>query len=319
MEVPPLFAYFLAFYMMFAISGDNAASTMSAAVGSGVRSLREAIVIIAVFGILGALLQGSAVHETLGGGIIGSIPAYAGIAILITTAVWGSGLLLGFIPVSSAYAVVGASIGAGIYLNASLNWYLIAVVALGWIISPFAAFGITLFIAWFIVPSLRLKLKSPLRIYRFLSFLITAGACFQAYTFGANRIGFVTGPLAQTVSIDPTALFIVAILGMILGPVIVGRRFINVLGRDITHLDAGQGFSTTIGSATSDYALTLLGIPSSFDATTFGGVLGAGSSRGLSTLKTRIIRRMTLVWVSTITVSALTGYVLSSVLHGVGV
>jgi PiT family inorganic phosphate transporter len=106
---------------------------------------------------------------------------------------------------------------------------------------------------------------------------------------------------------------------MIAGPVVVGRKFIRVLATDITHLDPSQGFSTTIGSATSDYTLTLFGIPSSFDSTTFGAVVGAGSSKGLSSVRTSMVRKIISIWILNIVISVITGYSLSYVLHTLGV
>jgi PiT family inorganic phosphate transporter len=307
-----LLTYPVAFFLMFASSGDNTASSMSPVVASGVRSFWEVILIIAVFGTLGAVLQGSAVEETLGGGIIpGAIPGYAAVIIIFTTALWGSGLLLGFVPVSTAYAVIGASIGTGLYLGTALNWQQIGFIVLGWLITPFATLVISLGIAWYILPLIRLRAKSPLNTFRILSLLLTAGACFQAFTFGANRIGFVTGPIRQAFGEAPTPLYGLAILGMILGPVVVGRRFIQVLGRDITRLDPGQGFSVNIGSAVSVFGMNLFGLPASYDVAAVGGVVGAGASKGLRQVRVRVVKRIAITWVVSIMLSLITAYVLA--------
>ncbi|MDD1678124.1 MAG: inorganic phosphate transporter family protein [Methanomicrobiales archaeon] len=312
MDFLSLLTYPVAFYLMFSSSGDNTAASMGPVVGSGVRSFWEVILIIAVFGTLGAVLQGSAVEQTLGGGIImDALPGYAAVIIILTTALWGSGFLLGFVPVSTAYAVIGASIGTSLYLGTTLNWQLIGFIVLGWFITPFVALAISLGIAWYILPFLRLRGKNPLNTYRILSVLLTAGACFQAYTFGANRIGFVTGPIRQAFGEASTPLYLLAIVGMILGPAVVGRRFIKVLGRDITRLDPGQGFSVNMGSAVSVYAMTLFGLPASFDIATVGGVVGAGSSKGLHQVRTRVVKKIAITWVGSIVLSLITAYLLA--------
>lgn len=304
--------YALIFYMMFTISADNASSALSPVVGSGVRTFRQSIVILAIFGTIGAILQGSGVSQTLGQEIIlESLPQFTGIAIVLTTALWGSGLLLGFVPVSSAYAIVGATIGVGLFLGAPMNWTQLFFIALGWLVSPFIAFFIAVFLLWYIIPLLRMKLKNPLKSYRFFSVMLTVSACFQAYIFGANRIGFATGPLQATVRGEPTILFWVAIAGLILGPTIMGRKFIKVLGQQITELDEGQAFSMTIGFVIAVYLLTLFGLPASFDVAIFGGTIGAGYSKGLSRLKFKTIRRLLTTWIVTIFLSIATGYILA--------
>jgi Phosphate/sulphate permeases len=150
--------------------------------------------------------------------------------------------------------------------------------------------------------------KSPLNNYRILSLLITAGACFQAYVFGANRIGFVTGPIRQAFGAASNPLYLLALLGMILGPMVVGRRFIRVLGQDVTPLDPGQGFSVNFGSSLSVYGMTLFGLPASFDIAALGGVVGAGASKGLHQVRARVVRRIVITWVVSILLSLVTAY-----------
>ena len=319
MDISTFFAYAVAFYMMFASSGDNSASSMGPVVGSGVRNFWEVVIIIAVFGTLGAVLQGSPVEETLGGGIImDGIPGYAAVIIVLTTALWGSGLLLGFVPVSTAYAVVGATVGIGLYLHAALDWQLVGIIVIAWIATPFFALAIALSIAWYLLPLIKLRVKSPLKFFRILSLLLTAGACFQAYTFGANRIGFVTGPFSQAFGAVSSPLFMLALLGMALGPLVVGKRFIKVLGRDITRLDPGQGFSVNTGSALTAYMLNLFGLPASFDVAALGGVVGAGASKGLAQVRTRVLKRIMITWVASIGLSLVTAYGLACGYHALG-
>lgn len=305
----------IALYMMFSVCGDNASSSMSAVVGGGVRTMKEAVVMIAIFGTIGALLEGWRVEHTLGKGLIlGELPAHASFAVVLATALWGSGLLLGFIPVASAYAVVGATMGVGFFVGLPLNWFQLGLIAVGWLITPFMAAGASLFLNWIVVPMMRLRMRTPLRIYRLFSVLLTIGGCFTAYTMGANRLGFATGPLSTVSGVDTRILFVISILGMALGPIVVGKRFINALGRDITELDAGQGFSIDLGSSIAVYALNLFGLPASFDTADFGAVIGAGASKGVSTLRGRKIKRILVTWPLSMVLSGMTAYGLAYVL-----
>jgi phosphate/sulfate permease len=319
MDLFTIIAFVVTFYMMFSVAGDNYASVMGGVVGSGVRTNREAIIILAIFGTIGAILEGSGVSQTLGGGIIEqSIPNYAAIAIVLTTAIWGSGLLLGFVPVASAYAIVGATIGVGLFLGSTLNMQQLEIIVVGWLSTPFIAFGLAVVISWFIVPLLRLKLRNSVKRYRVFSLLLTASACFQAYTFGANRIGFATGPFRNTFGVDPTALFFVALSGMIIGPLVIGKKFVKVIGRQITALDEGQAFSMNTSSVSTAYVLNLFGLPASFDVAVFGSVIGAGASKGISRLRMKIIKKLVYVWLFTITMSVLSGYTLALVFKTLG-
>ncbi|MFA6384902.1 MAG: inorganic phosphate transporter, partial [Candidatus Omnitrophota bacterium] len=54
----------------WSIGANDAANSLGTAVGSRVINLRQGIILIAIFGFLGAFLQGSHVTATIGKGII---------------------------------------------------------------------------------------------------------------------------------------------------------------------------------------------------------------------------------------------------------
>src|SRR5919197_2550167 len=55
------------------VGGNNSAAEMGPAFGAGVRSQQEAIALIAVFSMLGALIAGAHVVHTVGSGIMPSV------------------------------------------------------------------------------------------------------------------------------------------------------------------------------------------------------------------------------------------------------
>jgi phosphate/sulfate permease len=52
------------------IGANNSAASMATAYGAGVRSKREAVILIAVFALMGAFLAGARVIKTLSGGLV---------------------------------------------------------------------------------------------------------------------------------------------------------------------------------------------------------------------------------------------------------
>ena len=65
-----LFTILMGAAVGWSIGANDAANSLGAAVGSRVLKLKQAIILISIFGILGAFLQGSYVVKTIGKGIV---------------------------------------------------------------------------------------------------------------------------------------------------------------------------------------------------------------------------------------------------------
>ena len=70
MELLIPLAIILSTFLALNIGANNSAAAMATAYGAGVRTKREAVILIAIFAVFGALLAGAPVVETLGKGIV---------------------------------------------------------------------------------------------------------------------------------------------------------------------------------------------------------------------------------------------------------
>ncbi|MDT1060565.1 anion permease [Paracoccus sp. CPCC 101403] len=134
----------VATYLALSIGANDVANALGPAVGAGAIGLTTGLVLVAGMDVLGAVLAGEAVTRTLTEGLMGetlgdSAPAASMmLAALIGAASWISVATRMNAPVSTTHSVVGAIAGAGIatYGFGAVNWSAMAVVALGWIVSP---------------------------------------------------------------------------------------------------------------------------------------------------------------------------------------
>lgn len=141
-----IFILLCGFYAAWNIGSNDVANAVGPSVGSGVLSLRQAVIIAAIFEFLGALLLGDRVAGTIESGLISVSNSifssrdyiYGMISALLATGTWLH--LASFFgwPVSTTHAIVGAVIGFGIALGHAsvIHWQAIGVISLSWVLSP---------------------------------------------------------------------------------------------------------------------------------------------------------------------------------------
>jgi PiT family inorganic phosphate transporter len=133
-------------YMTWGIGANDVANAMGTSVGSGAITVKQAIVIAAIFEFAGAFLAGGSVTSTIRKGIIDPAPiaanpellVYGMLAALLAAAIWLMVATTRGWPVSTTHSIVGAIVGfaiAGIGMDA-VKWDKIGQIAASWVVSP---------------------------------------------------------------------------------------------------------------------------------------------------------------------------------------
>jgi PiT family inorganic phosphate transporter len=133
-------------YMAWNIGANDVANAMGTSVGTGAITLRQAVVIAAIFEFAGAFFVGSNVTNTIRKGILDPAPFLQDpealvrgmLAALIGAAVWLHIATHFGLPVSTTHSIIGSIIGFGI-LNAGLgaiNYGVLGSVVGSWFLSP---------------------------------------------------------------------------------------------------------------------------------------------------------------------------------------
>ena len=133
-------------YMTWGIGANDVANAMGTSVGSGAITVKQAIIIAAVFEFAGAVVAGGHVTKTIRKGIIdpSSITAqpellvYGMLAALLAAAIWLMIASTKGWPVSTTHSIVGAIVGftvVGIGPEA-VNWGKISGIVASWLVSP---------------------------------------------------------------------------------------------------------------------------------------------------------------------------------------
>ncbi len=159
-------------FMAWGIGANDVANAMATSVGSKALTIKQAILVAAVFEFAGAFLAGGQVTSTIRKGIIDAsavegnpeLLVYGMLAALLAAAVW---LLIasrkGW-PVSTTHSIVGAIVGfaiVGIGVE-SVHWSKVGTIAASWIVSPMLS-GVLAFFIFMSVQKLILDTEDPLK------------------------------------------------------------------------------------------------------------------------------------------------------------
>jgi PiT family inorganic phosphate transporter len=223
-------------YMTWGIGANDVANAMGTSVGSGAITVKQAIIIAAVFEFTGAFIAGGNVTSTIRKGIIDpttitgqpDILVFGMLAALLAAGIWLMIASSRGWPVSTTHSIVGAIVGfalAGIGTEA-VHWDKIGMIVASWVVSPaiggLLAFTLMMSIRKFIlntdVPFESARKWGPFYVF-LLGFVIslvtlfkglkhldlefTIGQSFMAAVFFGLIIAMIGRVLIRRVKIDP--------------------------------------------------------------------------------------------------------------------
>lgn len=147
-------ATFFGIFMAFNIGGNDVANSFGTSVGAGTLTIRQALIVAAIFEVSGAVIAGGEVTKTIRSGIVDLSQlnvepmqfVYIMMSALLAAAIW---LLIatkkGW-PVSTTHSIIGGIVGASVTLGfiigggdtgfALVKWEKIGAIAISWVLSP---------------------------------------------------------------------------------------------------------------------------------------------------------------------------------------
>ncbi|MGH2451815.1 MAG: inorganic phosphate transporter [Candidatus Limnocylindria bacterium] len=316
----PVFLLGVALSYVYAFIGGftDAANAIATAVGTRAFSPRQAVLVAAVFELLGAL-TGTAVALTVGRGIVPPelLTQGAVIAALLGAMTWSLFTYRRGIPVSETHGLIGGIIGVGLYMAGAdaIIWTSVLPVLAAIVVSPaLGLLGGMLLLG--LVYHLFQHVARPRAAALFRS-LQRGSAMYMAFSHGRNDaqkpMGVLTIAIAVYVGEPATGvplwvIFTVAAVAG-LGVAAGGWRIIRTLGTRVTGLSPEQGFAAETSAATVLQVASEFGIPVSTTHTITSAIVGTGIARRWTAVRWELVAEIAMSWLLTLPATVVLGFV----------
>ena len=298
-------AILAAVFMGVNIGGNNAAASMGAAYGAKARTKLQAVALIGVFSLLGAVLNGGEVIKTLGVGILpsgtilleGAVVAVgaAGITIFLANIVR--------LPISTSQAAVGAIIGIGFFYDFSkINTHTIAEIVVWWVVTPVLAWLLAYIVGKYLYTEILIWLAdhsdSEESIRKLLNILLTVSGSYVAYSAGANNAANAVGPFVGAGVVTSFQGAVIGGLALGVGAFLLGGRVLDTVGKEITELCVIRAVFVEFIAAAIVHAASIYGIPVSLGEIVTAGVIGIGcANSGMHIMKGDTVKKIAMAWI----------------------
>ncbi len=296
-------------YVGWNIGANDTANCIGTTVGAGLLPFSQAVLIVALFAILGALLQGQHVMKTIGKGIVYQELDFLAVCVaLVCSGIFVTLATFKRIPTSTSQAIVGGVVGIGLAVNAPINTAKFWTIAGSWVICPMMVMALAYALSRLTAVILARIQVSILIVQQVMGWLAILSGCYVAYSMGANNAGNAVGPISSLGLFPPIWLLALGGGAIAAGAITYGRKVADTVGKGITPLDVRGAFVAQTASAAGMHLFSLWGIPVSTSSAIVGAVVGVGLVKGARTISKKTLITILVGWVLTPCLAAVTSF-----------
>ena len=292
-------------FVGWSLGSNDSANLFGTGVAANVVKYRTAIILISVFVVIGALLEGYKSMDT-----VGEMSKMSHMAAFI--AALSAGLCVATfsylsLPVSTSQAIMGAVLGIGM-ISGIPDFSRLYKVVLCWILTPIGAmmFG---FVFYPLFAKIFNKILMDLHHRNLLIkvALIFAG-CYGAYSLGANNVANVTGVYVGSGLLTPFDAALIGSLSIASGVLTYSKKVMDTIGKKIVELDGFSAFIAEFSAALTVHLFTQVRVPVSTSQAIVGAVTGVGLMKGVKTVRKRTLIEIGIGWIATPLSSGIIAY-----------
>ncbi len=279
------------------LGANDSANVFGTAVSSRMVRYSTAVILSAIFVMLGAVLQGEEGIKTLGS--LADQDMNTAFIISTAAAITVTIMTVLKLPISTSQAVVGAIIGGGILSNAPIDLSKLGKIIICWLATPIGGFFFT-YIFYYafqkIFKIFKVDMVTTDGIMR--TSLILAG-CYGAYALGANNVANVTGVYVVGGLLNEMQAVLIGGVSIAIGVITYSRNVMFTVGKSIVPLDAFSALVTVVAHAVTVHIFAIIGVPVSTSQAIVGAVMGIGLIRNVEAINYKTVRKIFSGWMLT--------------------
>ena len=308
-------------YLGWGIGANDSANIFGTAVATNVIRFRTAIILIAIFVVVGSMLEGPKLFDHLTFSKESSsnmaLAATLAAAITVTFITYLS------IPTSTSQAAVGAFMGIAIGVSgiSGVAWSKFITMLICWILNPIACIILCIILLKGIGYLLSRIVRNDLIRDRIYKIGLIIFGCYGAYTLGANNVVVTTAPYYHAGMFGPIgsrAAFWAATIGGIsiaIGALTYSRRVMITIGKKITPLSPFSAMIVVMTHSLALHFFTQFNIPVSSSQAVVGAVIGVGLFHGAKTINKKTMAKIFAGWLITPLIATLLAFGLLQVIR----
>jgi len=296
------------------LGANDSANVFGTAVSSRMVRYSTAVILSAIFVMLGAFLQGGEGIKTISNLSVQTVNS----AFITSTATAITVILMTFLklPISTSQAVVGAILGVAVFSGgaSAINSGELIKIVICWLATPVGALLFTYLFYYLFRWGFRVFKSDMVTSDGLIRAGLILAGCYGAYALGANNVANVTGVYVGTLLTVNQAVVIGGI-STASGVLTSSKNVMFTVGKGIAPLDAFSALVTVVAHAVTVHIFAIIGVPVSTSQAIVGAVIGIGFIRNVESINYRVAAKIFSGWLFTPVTAFLIAFLLNMVFH----
>ena len=283
-------------FMGWTLGANDSANIFGTGVATGTIKYGAAILLTAIFVLVGSVFEGSKCISTLNE-LSPLLPLTAFCCTLATALTMTVLTYLG-IPASASQGTVGAIIGASIWFGSPDFSGLYKIVTC-WVFTPVCAVIFSYWLHRLLTYVLDRTITSITYRNLLYTFGIATAGCYAAYCLGSNNVANVTGVYVGSGLLSSEAAALVGGLSIAGGVLTYSGKVMTTIGKGIAPLSPCSACVCVLATGLTLHVFTQIGVPVSSSQAVVGAVVGVGFVGGMRTVSGKVLAKIATGWALT--------------------